>query len=149
MSRERLPPGNTMQQPSPSEETANLLARLSQRPGVQSTLILSRQDGAIVQSSGLVTEEDEQQEGVTSAANGTYANGTDGEVQKKNKGTRKAEDVARLVWNFVKSAGEMVQELNGDNDEAKLVRLRTKKNELLIVPEGKYLLVVIHDTPPA
>ena len=137
-----------MQQPPPSEETANLLARLSQRPGVQSTLILSRTDGAIVQSSGLITEEDEQQEGVTSTANGTYANGTDSDVQKK-KGTRKAEDVARLVWNFVKNAGEMVQELNGDNDEAKLVRLRTKKNELLVVPEGKYLLVVIHDTPPA
>ena len=34
-------------------------------------------------------------------------------------------------------------------DELKLLRLRTKKQEFVIVPEHKYLMVVIHDTPPA
>jgi len=34
-------------------------------------------------------------------------------------------------------------------DELKLLRLRTKKQELVIVPDSKYLLIVIHDTPPA
>lgn len=34
-------------------------------------------------------------------------------------------------------------------DELKLLRLRTKNQEFVIVPEPKYLLVVIHDTPPA
>ena len=34
-------------------------------------------------------------------------------------------------------------------DELKLLRLRTKKQELVVVPETKYILVVIHDTPPA
>ena len=28
----------------------------------------------------------------------------------------------------------MIEELNGENDEAKLLRIRTKKNELVIVP---------------
>lgn len=36
-----------------------------------------------------------------------------------------------------------------EQDELKLLRLRTKKQEFVIVPEPKYLLVVIHDTPPA
>ncbi|KAK5128701.1 hypothetical protein LTR85_000034 [Meristemomyces frigidus] len=136
-----------MQQPSPSAETESLLARLSQRPGVQSTLIISRDTGAIVRSSGLLTAEEIEEEGAAPTANGTYLNGTDGEVKKK--GTRNAEDVARLVWNYVKSAGSMIEELNGEGDETKLLRIRTKKNELVVVPDAKFLLVVIHDTPPA
>jgi dynein light chain roadblock-type len=139
-----------MQQPSPSVETENLLARLSQRPGVQSTLILSRDTGAIVRSTGLGTAEElaETQPTQPAAPNGTYA--TEGEqAQPKKKGTREAEAVAALVWNFVKSAGTMIEELNGEHDEAKLLRVRTKKNEMVIVPDARFLLVVIHDTPPA
>ena len=120
-----------MQQPSPSEETQNLLARLSQRPGVQSTLILSRETGAILRSSGLITPEEIGEDG-TAPTNGAFMNGTEGEVKKK--GTRNAEEVASLVYSFVKSAGDMIEELNGGNDEAKLLRIRTKKNELVIVP---------------
>ena len=92
-------------------------------------------------------------------------NGT--EDEHKKKGTRNVEEVARLVYAFVRSAGDMVAELNGENDEAKLLRIRTKKNELVVVPgesitnppredimltigiDAKFLLVVIHDTPPA
>lgn len=120
-----------MQQASPSEETENLLARLSQRPGVQSTLILSRDTGAIVRSSGLVTP-DEITEDAAAPTTGAYVNGNEEEVKKK--GTRNAEEVARLVYGFVKSVGTMIEELNGDNDEAKLLRIRTKKNELVVVP---------------
>jgi dynein light chain roadblock-type len=126
-----------MQQQSPSEETQALLARLSSRPGVQSTLILSRDTGAIVRSSGLITAEEIGEDGATSTSNGTYANGNaEGEVKKK--GTRKAEEVAALVYTFVKSAGSMVEELNGEHDEAKLLRIRTKKNEVVVVPGEPY-----------
>lgn len=154
----------TMQQLTPSEETAGLLARLSNRPGVQGTLILSRDTGAIVRSSGLATEEEDGDgEPVPPGSSHGQPNGTDGE--QKRTGTRKAEEVARLVWRFVQSAGDMVGELNGDADEAKLLRVRTKRNELVIVPgmwihlmlaasanlrvDSKFLLVVLHDTPPA
>lgn len=34
-------------------------------------------------------------------------------------------------------------------DEVKLLRLRTKKYELVIVPDPKYLLIVVHETPSA
>ncbi|KAI7687648.1 hypothetical protein KC322_g12346, partial [Hortaea werneckii] len=90
-----------MQQPSPTASTQALLARLANRPGVQSTLILSRDTGAIVRSSGLVLAEDAEVEEAAPTANGTYLNGgetnntaqnggPDGK-QKNNKGTRKAE----------------------------------------------------------
>lgn len=34
-------------------------------------------------------------------------------------------------------------------DELKLLRVRTKKQELVIVPDARYLLIVIHETPAA
>jgi hypothetical protein len=39
--------------------------------------------------------------------------------------------------------------INSLQDELKLLRLRTKKQEFVIVPEPKYFLVVVRDTPPA
>ncbi|KAK6441786.1 hypothetical protein LTR95_001980 [Oleoguttula sp. CCFEE 5521] len=129
-----------MQQPTPLEETAALLARLAQRPGVQSTLILSRDTGAIVRSTGLITAEDLAEGGEKAVRNGT---------DTMKKGTRRADEVAHLVWTFVKNAGTTTTGLNGESDEVKLLRLRTKRNELVIVPDSKFLLVVVHDTPPA
>lgn len=120
-----------MQQVSPSEETQTLLARLSERPGVQSTLILSRETGAIVRCSGVETADDRKEDD-DALATGTYNNSE--ELPDKRRGTRNAEAVAQLAHNLVKSVGSMVEELNGENDEAKLLRLRTKKNEIVIVP---------------
>lgn len=127
-----------MQQPSPSAETESLLARLAQRPGVQGTLILARDTGAIVRSTGLMTDEDGDGE---DARPPTTANGANAEIKKR--GTRKAEEVARFVYRFVQSAGEMIADLNGDNDEAKLLRVRTKKNEVVIVPGMRSLSCII------
>ena len=138
-----------MQQPSPSAETQSLLERLSSRPGVQSTLILSRETGAIVRSSGLLTAEDISEETDSAATSTTLTNGAEGDTSAVKKGTRNSEDVARLIFNFVKGAGTLIEELNGEIDEAKLLRLRTKRNEIVVVPDAKFLLVVIHDTPPA
>jgi len=44
-----------------------------------------------------------------------------------------AEDVARLVFSFVESAGTLVNGLDNE-EEVRLLRVRTKKNELVIVP---------------
>ncbi|KAI9722536.1 MAG: hypothetical protein M1828_004531 [Chrysothrix sp. TS-e1954] len=167
-----------MAQPTP-EETNTLLTRLSQKPGVQSTLILSRSTGAIVRASGLLsTNVDNTSDGTMPAsptttrnsrgsfshANGGTRHGLDSERQEG--GLRSAEDVSRLVWGFFSSAGSMVEEMMGKEDGVRLLRLRTKRNELVIVPgrwqstslerweltesaDQKFLLVVIHDTPPA
>jgi hypothetical protein len=98
---------------------------------VQGTLILARETGAIVRSSGLATDADEKAVQDEEAARPSTAEGPDGNPKK---GTRKAEEVARLVYRFVQSAGEMAEGLNGEGDEAKLLRIRTRKNEVVVVP---------------
>ncbi|KAF3045285.1 hypothetical protein E8E11_006065 [Didymella keratinophila] len=132
-----------------NEETLSLLTRLSQKPGVQSTLILSRDTGAIVRNSGLISTSSS-----SSSTNGTlpgdsdetlgdnYANG------RTESGMQSAEEVASAVWKFFGAAGSLIDGLDKD-DDLRLLRLRTKKNELVIVPDPHYILVLIHDTPPA
>jgi dynein light chain roadblock-type len=51
----------------------------------------------------------------------------------RESGIHSAEDVASMVWSFIKAAGSLVEGLDKE-DEVKLLRLRTKKNELVIVP---------------
>jgi len=57
----------------------------------------------------------------------SYTNG------RKDSGIHSAEDVAKMVWSFMTAAGSLVEGLDAE-DEVKLLRLRTKKNELVIVP---------------
>lgn len=139
-------------------ETTALLARLASKPGVQSTLILSKADGSIIRTSGLVSEPPTASPPKTSrgAANGEaipnngssvrltntemgvadrssiYEEGRGGEIKS-------AEEMARMVWAFVEAAGGLVVGLDPE-DEVKLLRLRTKKQEFVIVPGERYLL---------
>jgi len=53
-----------------------------------------------------------------------------------------------MVWQFINAAGGLVSGFDSE-DEVKLLRLRTKKNELVIVPDAKYILIVVHDTAAA
>ena len=85
-----------------------------------------------MRSSGLATEDDVANGEAVIASNDILASGENPESEKR--GTRKAEDIARLVWNFMQGVGTMIEELNGASDEAKLLRVRTKRNELVIVP---------------
>lgn len=88
---------------------------------------------------------------------------------------RTANDIAALVWNFVRSAESLSEglgsttESEGGADELKLLRLRTRSLECVIVPgesfpvdelrgflapclivvDSRFLLVVVHDTPAA
>lgn len=43
------------------------------------------------------------------------------------------EDVARMVFSFVSAAGALVEDMDSE-DDLKLLRLRTRKNEIIIVP---------------
>lgn len=115
-----------------SDETLSLLTRLSQKPGVQSTLILSRDTGAIVRTSGLISNSSSANPNSTLPALGetaadSYVNG------RKESGIHSAEDIASAVWKFLEAAGGLIEELDKE-DDVRLLRLRTKKNELVIVP---------------
>ncbi|RYP66817.1 hypothetical protein DL771_007615 [Monosporascus sp. 5C6A] len=83
--------------------------------------------------------------GITTVAGGSSFS-TDVSANSNNE-AQAAQELAALVWGFLSSAGSLVDEVDAE-DELKLLRLRTKKQEVVIVPEHKYLLVVIHDTPP-
>lgn len=117
-----------MQQTSLDDSFAHL-SRLSQKAGVQATLILSRETGAIVRSSGLVSrDEAANTESTLPASNGLTDDRTDGAMPN-------AEHVAEIVWKFAKAAGDMLQELsNLPDDDVKLLRLRSKNKEYVIFP---------------
>lgn len=134
--RQRHHDAATMQQTSLDDSFAHL-SRLSQKAGVQATLILSRETGAIVRSSGLVSrDESANAESTLPASNGLTDDRTDGAMPN-------AEHVAEIVWNFAKAAGDMLQELsNLPDDDVKLLRLRSKNKEYVIFP-GIYTLPVL------
>lgn len=122
------------------DETLAHLTRLSQKPGVQSTLILSRESGSIVRTSGLISNSSSANPNSTLPAStettpDNYTNG------KKENSIHSAEDVASKVWAFLTAAGSLVEGMYED-DEVKLLRLRTKKNELVIIP-GKHIMAVL------
>ena len=95
------------------------LSRLAEKPSVKATIVLSRQTGDIVQSSGMDVSEDINGDTKSRAAS--------------------VDEVARLVFDHVKASVALAQQLNGtEDDELKLLRIRTKRNELMIVP-GEYL----------
>ena len=94
--------------------------------------MLSRDTGAIVRTSGLISKSSNPNPNSTLPASTDdaldgYTNGT------RPSGLKSAEDVARLVLKFVEAASSMVDSLDSE-DELRLLRLRTKKNELVIVP---------------
>lgn len=98
---------------------------------MQSTLILSRENGSIIRTSGLISNSSSANPNSTLPASGeatseSYTNG------RKESGIHSAEDVASSVWSFLTAAGSLVDELYKD-DEVKLLQLRTKKNDMVIV----------------
>lgn len=125
-----------------------LLKRLSQKPGVQSTLILARENGAIVRASGLISSSSS-----SASLNPSDSHQSSGQIGyfednrpssaaggENGESSNRAEEVARIVWNFMETAAGLINDLNGEDDEMKLLRLRTKKNELVIVPGELFVL---------
>ncbi|KUI60153.1 Dynein light chain roadblock-type 1 [Cytospora mali] len=143
------------------EETLN---RLSKKPGVKATIALDRASGAILKTAGQISllrtakSQQQQQDSQlsTTAGPGSFSASTgdvpasSGSAAAAGTGseTQGAEEMAAMVWAFVNTAGSLVEGLDAE-DELKLLRLRTKKQELVIVPDARYLLIVVHETPAA
>ncbi|KAI1804790.1 hypothetical protein F4811DRAFT_552472 [Daldinia bambusicola] len=137
---------------SPSVNTESIdesLHRLSKKPGVKAWLMLDRANGAVLKTNGQIStirpaRSTEHKNSLPSPTSGSFS--TDVGTSTDNE-TQAAQELAGLVWGFLTTAGSLVDEIDSE-DELKLLRLRTKKQEVVIVPETKYLLVVVHDTPP-
>lgn len=180
------------------------MSHLTSRPGVQSTLILSRKDGSIIQTTGLLaapsTTNATSPTSAPSAEAATPSSITDqdGELSEAASSpvavqpTRDAvpykpspaETLAVHIHAFVSSASSLSTALSSpadnedghgaenekkkspnkdsepaggnpfedqtppereEDDELKLLRLRTKIHEIFIIPDRKYLLCVVHD----
>lgn len=148
-----------MVQPTPAATLENL-SRLASKPGVRSTLILSKSDGSIIRSTGLLAATSSSSSENLPTGNGRSHSGPAEPADVTRSGVdypgsteddsnrNSAQDVARMVFAFVAGAKAFTEAVD-KSDEVKLLRLRTRKNEIIIAPDAKFLLVVIHDTPPA
>ncbi|KAJ5122945.1 Dynein light chain-related protein [Penicillium atrosanguineum] len=182
------PPQRTQQVP---QHVTALLSHLTSRPGVQSTLILSRKDGSIIQSTGelAIQEATARQTSLASstADQNLIAQSSDSSPASPTAPSptyqpSQAETLAAHITAYVSSASALGISLskptqtsegsdsalnvygtygNGttpqdrdadrdrDEDEVKLLRMRTRKHEIVVVPDRKYLLCVVHDAAHA
>ena len=120
-----------------SAATLENLSRLASKPGVQSTLILSKKDGSIIRSTGLLASASstvEGQDGLGNAPHAADAAQSDmkGEMEGLNK-TKSAEEIAKMVMTYVDGSNAFAEGMK-DGDEVRLLRMRTRKNEIVIVP---------------
>ncbi|KAI1813168.1 hypothetical protein GGS20DRAFT_554716 [Poronia punctata] len=137
------------------ESMEEALRRLSKKPGVKGWLMLDRSNGAVLKTNGQIatirpaksTSNTDNNGASPSLPMPTGASFSADVNTNTNNETQAAQELASMVWSFMSSAGSLVGEIDAE-DELKLLRLRTRKQEFVIVPEPKYLLVVIHDTPP-
>ena len=94
---------------------------------MRSTLILSKSDGAIIRSTGLTLE--------YTASPTDPAASQEGYRDDQEKKQKTAEEVAKMVFAFVNAAGALAGGMDeGNGDDVQLLRLRTRRNEFVIVP---------------
>ncbi len=131
--------------------TLENLSRLASKPGVQSTLILSNSDGSIIRSTGLLAATSSSASQDLSIRNGASQNGLaepvdamrseidyPGSTKDDHKGNS-AEQIARMVFAFVAAANLFTEGID-KSDEVKLLRLRTRKKEIVIVPGKSFTI---------
>lgn len=121
------------------------------------TIVIDRSNGVILNTSGSLSSI----RGPPTAGSPSLSKNSSPDLSDESG----MHDMARMVWNYMVATRELVQGLdsqvwsllvtvnmvwtNTEQDEVKLLRLRTKKYELVIVPDPKYVLVVVHETPSA
>ncbi|ORY33096.1 hypothetical protein BCR39DRAFT_521225, partial [Naematelia encephala] len=106
---------------TPPPEIEATLSRLSAYRNVKGVMIISRRE---TESSGHI---------------GAIVQST-GAIFDGEGGRRYARALESVVANVAGAVGEC-----DDGDELRLMRIRTKRHELIITPDEKYLLVVLQD----
>lgn len=118
------------------------LSRLAAKPGIQSTLVLSRNDGSIIKATGslatdlrdhdsskLTEESDEPHRN----AGGTKENSDLPSGEGPKKDPTGAEILAKAVFTFIGGAEELGACVDHE-DDIKLLRMRTRNHEIVVVP---------------
>ena len=102
---------------------------------MQSTLVLSKSDGSIIRSTGLLAPQEPSGESEEQGLRGLAPEvATEHNLEVNGQARRQtAEEAAKLVFAFIDSAKAFAGGIE-HGDEVKLLRMRTKKNEIVIVP---------------
>ncbi|KAL2069352.1 hypothetical protein VTL71DRAFT_15690 [Oculimacula yallundae] len=137
--------------PSSSTSVSETMARLSSKPGVTATIAIERSTSTVLQSTGTLGTMFASK---TVASLGAGTSTVTSPTEREGSGTGASDsteeqafsDFAKMVWNYVNATGQLVHDMDSE-DELKLLRLRTRKHELVIVPDAKFLFVVVHDVP--
>ncbi|KAK3330970.1 hypothetical protein B0H66DRAFT_83262 [Apodospora peruviana] len=133
-----------------SDALEEFMGRLSKKAGVKAAIALDRASGAILKTTGQITSirkaKPTGSSSLPTQATGSFS--SEAATSSASSPDQAAEELAAMVWHFVNAAGGLVEELDTE-DELKLLRLRTKKQELVIVPDAKYLMISVLDTRPA
>ncbi|KAJ5557285.1 Dynein light chain-related protein [Penicillium frequentans] len=165
-------PPRTQQVP---QHVTALLSHLTSRPGVQSTLILSRKDGSIIQRTGqLAPQEPSPRPAPTTTEQATLP--SEGPSRTHLRLRLKRLRTGRLTlkphpnlnryhpptstpglegeFDYANGSLTPREEVDESTDreedeEVKLLRMRTRKHEIVVVPDRKYLLCVVHDASHA
>ena len=123
--------------------TLENLAHLASKPGVKSTLILSRSDGSIIHKTGLLAQSSTSREtsGGSSHTNPEAASTNGVSVQDEAQANNtvndlSAESIAHKVFTFMSQAQGFAGERD-PADEVRLLRLRTRRNEVVIIPGSR------------
>lgn len=161
-----------------------ILHNLTNRPNVQSTLILSRRDGSIIRAAGAITINEPhrtaprsyQASSTEMAVEETDASGNPAQSDEKRDiqpSLERVESLASKIFEYVRVAAQLGDtistieqtenisrssqdapasgqreklgsQIEGFGDaEVQLLRLRLKKQEVIIFPDPKYLCCVI------
>lgn len=98
-------------QPAGSDALEEAIGRLSKKPGVKATIVLDRASGAIMKTSGQVSSI-RANKPTASLSTQTSSFGTETSLQPPPSESDGAEEIASIVWNFVGTAGSLVEELD-------------------------------------
>lgn len=94
------------------EET---LGRLNKKSGVKATIVLDRNTGVILKTTGQVSPIRTSKNPAPSSALPTQTSGSfSGESNPQNSEHQAVVELAALVWNFVNNAGELIHDLDTD-----------------------------------
>ena len=175
-----------------SEQVSNTLQSLTSRPGVESTLILSRKNGSIIKVAGALEDEPHPKNGIASSGTLSPASATaegvaatsieDGDTGDEametfaEAGPTRAERLASDIFLFVSTASFLAASLestatpkahdagyqNGtsyghlhkgkttaiaeqevDVNPLQLLRMRSKKHEIVIFPDPNFICCVV------
>lgn len=160
-----------------------MLKSLSNRPNVQSTLILSRKDGSIIRATGF-SQGDTAIDYQTRTYGKPQSNEANSPIQNMKEATRDSDDVANkretpsstellagAIYDFVNVSSRLAKDItnlemhsvtntslstdtqareqqtespsSSNEEDVHLLRMRTKRHEIIIFPDPNYLCCVI------